>query len=154
LDKVTNRILLGEVIEGYGDEGDRILVEIAGDATQPPERRSKAVWMLGEHRSPAGEELLKGMLNDPKTICEATSTLQFYRDPELIPRFVNMLDDHSSCGNEVRVDIGGDKPEEKTEVYLSDEAVDALETITGNYAEKDRDLFVVGHRSTHVWKVW
>jgi len=156
LDKSTNRIMLGDVIGGYGEEGKRILVQIAGDSAQPASRRGRAVQMLGEYRSPAGEELLKGMLNDSKTICGAISALQNYRSPELIPRFIDLLDDHRSCGDLVQttINIGVSWQEKKTEVYVSDEAIESLERITGNYLEKERDLFIIGHRSSQVWKTW
>src|SRR5271157_543626 len=158
LDKSTDRILLGDVIGGYGEEGKRILVQIASDSAQPASRRSRAVQMLGEYRSPAGEKLLKAMLNDSKTICGAISALQNYRDPELIARFIDLLDDHRSCGKLIRISgerrsVDGGKQEE-TEVYISDEAIDALEEITGDYLEKERDLFIIGHRSSQVWKTW
>jgi WD40 repeat protein len=156
LDNSTNRILLGDVIGNYGEEGKRILVQIAGDSAQPPGRRGQAIQMLGEYRSPAGEELLKQMLDDSKTICGAIPWLGYYRSPELVPRFIDLLDDHRSCGNLVQtiITIGVSYQEKKTEVYVSDEAVGALERITGNHFEKESDLFVIGHRSTEVWKKW
>src|SRR6266436_5276307 len=53
LDRTTNRILLREVVDDYGEEGKRILVQIAGDESQTPKRRGQAIQLLGEHRSKA-----------------------------------------------------------------------------------------------------
>src|SRR5882724_8253715 len=39
LDRTTNRILLKEVVDDYGDEAKGILVQIAGDQNQTPKRR-------------------------------------------------------------------------------------------------------------------
>jgi len=154
LDRTTNTILLRDVLDDYGKEGKSILVQIAGDSTQPSKRRGQAIQLLGEHRSDAGERLLMAMLHDPKTICAAISPLQQYRDPQLIPNFVALLDDKRSCGNMVRFSTGGNEREESTEVSLSDEAVGALERLTGKRLEKERDLFLVGHRATRPWKEW
>ena len=118
LDKTTNRILLREVIDDYGEEGKQILVQIAGDSTQTPRRRGQALQLLGEHRSEEGEKLLLAMLDDPGTICSAVNPLQEYRDPELIPKLIVMLDDHRSCGEVVRFSIGSTEKEQKTEIYL------------------------------------
>jgi WD domain, G-beta repeat len=154
LDRATNQILLREVVDDYGEEGKRILVQIAGDENQSPKRRGQAIQLLGEHRSKAGEDLLFAMLDDPKTICGAIPPLQEYRDPELIPKLIALLDDRRSCGDLIRFSIGGPDKEEKIGVYLSDEVVEALERLTGKRLEKERDMFVIGHRATQPWKAW
>jgi Tol biopolymer transport system component len=154
LDRTTNRILLREVVDDYGEEAKRILVQIAGDENQTPQRRGQAIRLLGEHRSEAGEKLLLAMLDDPRTVCSAVTPLQDYRDPQLIPKLIAMLDDHRSCGEVVRFSIGGHDKEQKTGVYLSDEIVGALERLTGKRFEEERDLFVIGHRATQPWKDW
>jgi dipeptidyl aminopeptidase/acylaminoacyl peptidase len=154
LDKGTNRVLLREVIDDYGEEGKRILVQIAGDVNQTSNRRGQAIQLLGEHRSEAGEKLLLAMLDDPRTVCSVVNPLQGYRDPQLIPKLIAMLDDHRSCGEFVRFSIGSPEKEQKTGVFLSDEVVDALEHITGKHLEQERDLFVIGHRATQPWKDW
>jgi hypothetical protein len=154
LDRTTNRILLREVVDDYGEPAKRILVQIAGDENQTPKRRAQAIQLLGEHRSEAGEKLLLVMLDEPRTVCSVVSPLQEYRDPQLIPKLVAMLDDHRSCGEEVRFNIGGHEKEEKTEVFLSDEAVGALERLTAKRFEEERSLFVIGHKATQPWKDW
>jgi len=154
LDKSSNRILLREVVDDYGEEGKRILVQIAGDESQSPDRRGQAIHLLGEHRSKAGEELLLGMLDDPKTICAAIRPLQEYRDPQLIPKLINLLDDRRSCGELTRFSVGGHDKEQKAGLYLSDEIVEALERLTGKHFEQERDLFVIGHRATEPWRAW
>ena len=154
LDKTTNRILLREVVDDYGDEGKQILVGIASDHNQTPRRRGQAIQLLGEHRSEAGERMLLGMLDDPAMICSVVSPLQEYRDPQVVPKLIAMLDDQRSCGEVVRFSIGGHGKEEKTGVFLSDEAVEALERLTGKRFEQERDLFIVGHRATQPWKDW
>jgi hypothetical protein len=58
LDKSTNRILLRDVVDNFGDEGNQILAQIAGDRSQTPKRRGNAISLLGEHRSGAGKKLL------------------------------------------------------------------------------------------------
>lgn len=154
LDRTTNLILLREVVDDYGEEGKGILVQIAGDETQPANRRGRAIQLLGEHRSDAGEKLLITMFNDPKRICAAIPSLQHYRNPQLIPRFIALLDDHRNCGIETRYDVGGSGKERTTEVFLSDEIVEALERLTGKRLEKERDLFLIGHRATQPWIDW
>jgi len=154
LDKTTNRVLLREVIDDYGEEAKQILVQIAGDGNQTPRRRGQAIQLLGEHRSEAGEKLLLAMLDDPETVCSALNPLQEYRDPELIPRLIAMLDDHRSCGEVVRFSIGSSEKQQKTGFDLPDEAVGALEHLTGKRFERERDLFIIGHRSIQPWKDW
>ena len=107
LDKSTNRILLSEVVNDFGEEGKRVLVEIAGDESQSSRRRGEAIRLLGEYRSDAGERLLLEMLRDHKTACGAINALQEYRSPEIVPAFIALLDDHRSCGNIVRFNAGG-----------------------------------------------
>jgi Tol biopolymer transport system component len=154
LDKSTNRILLNEVVDNLGEEGKQILVQIAGDLKQSPKRRGQAISLLGEHRSEAGKKLLLGMLSDYPTLCGAIHPLQEYRDPNLVPQFISLLDDRRSCGNMIEFSIGGDAREKKTTVFVSDEAVDALERVTGKRLEKENDLFLIGHRATQPWKEW
>jgi len=156
LDKSTNRILLREVIDDFGNEGSRILVQIASDQGQPAKRRGAAIGLLGEHRSDAGKELLVKLLNERSTMCVAITALQWYRSPDLVPLFMGLLDDRHSCGNIVRFNIGGGGQEKnkQTEVFVSDETVGALERSTGIRLEQENDLFVVGHRATQPWKDW
>jgi len=154
LDSTTNRILLEDVVGGYGDEGKSVLVQIAGDESQPSRRRGQAIQLLGELRSDAGERLLTAMLHDPKTICSAIDPLQHYRDAQLIPEFMQLLDDRRYCGSMVSLSIGGHDKEKRTDVFLSDEVVGALERLTGRRLEQERDLFVIGHRATQPWKDW
>src|SRR5713226_8890956 len=71
LDKSTNRILLREVIDDFGEEGNRVLVQIASDQDQPAKRRGTAIGLLGEHRSDAGKRLLLELLNEDSTMCVA-----------------------------------------------------------------------------------
>jgi WD40 repeat protein len=69
---------------------------------------------------------------------------------------MGLLDDRHSCGNIVRFSIGGGAQEKdkETEVFVSDEAVGALERSTGIRLERENDLFVIGHRATQPWKDW
>jgi WD40 repeat protein len=154
LDKSTNRILLSEVVSEFGEEGKRVLVEVAGDESQSSKRRGEAIRLLGENRSDAGERLLFEMLRDHKTACGAINALQEYRSTEIIPAFIALLDDHRSCGSLVRFNAGGQGKQNQTEVFVSDEAVGGLERLTDKRFEKENDLFVIGHRATQPWKDW
>jgi WD40 repeat protein len=154
LDKSTNRVLLREVTNDFGEEGNRILVQIASDQSQPAKRRSAAIGLLGEYRSDAGKKLLLQLLDEHNTICVAINGLQWYRTPDLVPLFMNLLDDRHSCGNMVRFNNGGHEKDKQTEVFVSDEAVGALERSTGIRLEQENDLFVIGHRATQPWKDW
>jgi WD40 repeat protein len=154
LDKSTNRILLSEVVNDFGEEGKGVLVEIAGDESQSSKRRGEAIRLLGEYRSDAGERLLLEMLRDHKTACGVINALQEYRSREIVPAFIALLDDHRSCGSIVRFNAGGQGKQDQTEVFVSDEAVGGLERLTNKRFEKERDLFVIGHRATQPWKDW
>jgi WD40 repeat protein len=89
-------------------------------------------------------------------MCVAINALQSYRTPDLVPLFMGRLDDRQSCGNIVRFTIGGGGrgKDKETEVFVSDEAVGALERVTGMRLEQENDLFVIGHRATQPWKDW
>ena len=54
LDESTNRILLSKVVSNFGEEGKRLLLEIAGDESRSAKRRGEAIRLLGEYRSDAG----------------------------------------------------------------------------------------------------
>jgi WD domain, G-beta repeat len=154
LDRNTSRILRGEVIDEFGDEGKRILIQIARDQSQPAERRIEAIRLLGDKRSDEAYKALVELLHENNTVCGTIHALQAYRNPALVPAFLGLLEDRRSCGNIVRFTVGGNADERKTEVLVSDEAVEALEHITRIRLEKENDLFVIGHRATQPWKDW
>lgn len=154
LDKVTNRPLIREVIDGYGDEGKRILVDIAAEESSSAKQRGEAIRLLGEHRSEPARQLLLRLLQTREQVCAAVAPLVQYRSPELVPLFVALLDDHRSCGKLISFGMHSAQGNKETEVFLSDEVVDALERLTGQRLEQETDLFVIGHRATKPWKEW
>ena len=125
LDKTTNRPLIREVIDGYGEEARKILPEVAANENEPPQPRGEAIRLLGEYRSEAAEQLLIGWLKNAHRVCTAIEPLSHYHDPQLLPDFIGFLDNYQTSGKIVS------PGRYEADVFVSDVAVSGLENLTG-----------------------
>ena len=151
----AGREFLNEVMDNFGEEGEQILGQIAADDHQSNERRGRAIWLLGEHHSETGKRCLLQLLDNRTTRCAAIRAIQEYREPEIVPHLVSLLDDESSCS----VFIPFSTPENKADrilspISVSDEAVYDLEQITVRHLRDEDQNSLLGHRATQPWKDW
>jgi HEAT repeat protein len=138
-------------LDNLGEAGHQLLAAVATDVRQPYPRRWHAIQLLGTYKDPVVSHALIQLLDDDKLIYRtyAIYGLMELKDRDAIPALIHKLDDHSVCLQETETD-----PVRTIDIYCSDEAVRALEEITGLSFEKEKDLWIIGHRATKPWKDW
>jgi HEAT repeat protein len=121
---------------------------IAEGTEQPPGRRRHAIQLLATFKNGTSIAVLTRLTDHaaPPSRCLAIHSLAEIGSKQTIPILVGKLDDHSVC-----MKIQSTDPARTTDVYVSDEAVRALELVTGQTLGQQVDS---QHRSAEPWKAW
>lgn len=137
-------------VSELGSEGMKALVAIAVSGDQSHLRRSRAIWLLGTFNTSEAVRGLTRITEDRKPLyrCLALQALAEIGSDETLTVVVRKLDDRAVCMKTVSTD-----PVTEKEVFVSDEAVRALERITGLSFENECPSRK-GHRATQPWKQW
>jgi len=150
LDSWQNRTSAREGLLKLGEEPDIIktLGAIAGSAEEPAGRRYHAIGLLATFKGKPSVTVL-GRLSEtgePVYRCAAIQALTEIASRAVLPILVSKLDDHCIC-----MQIQSTDPDRTSDVYVSDEAVRALEHITGRtFAQQ----VGAAHRAVQPWKEW
>jgi hypothetical protein len=123
--------------------------EIAADDNDTYEHRSHAITILGATRQPDSVAIL-GRIADggrPAYRCLAIQALAEIGSKEALPVLIRQLDAHDACMSVTSTD-----PARETPVLVSDEAVRALEKISGRSFRGAAEQG--GHAATEPWKLW
>jgi HEAT repeat protein len=128
----------------------QVLGTIASDRSETHQRRWRAMLALGQVDDISSATYLVGLLNDPKPFyrCTAIQSLSAIRSWPAVPFLIGKLDDRSTC-LQLDQSHGPSLP-----VFVCDEAVRALEEISGCSFEAEKNLAQIGHRSVQPWKTW
>ncbi|HEV3254715.1 MAG TPA: WD40 repeat domain-containing protein [Candidatus Acidoferrales bacterium] len=148
-----HRPLMVRLLQEHGEAGITELVDVFRDHSRPTEFRRNALSILDEIRAPQTSELLLEAFTERDLQCLAISLSGRWRDPRFVPLLVGFLDDRRICGQLERISTSSSEIK-KTDVFASDEAVQALEIITGTRFEGNKDLFEIGHQATGPWVDW
>jgi hypothetical protein len=150
LDSWSDRASTRDKILNLGPETRivKTLVSIAQSESETDLRRSRAIALLATFNT---KESFSGLSQvteggEPSHRCLAIHALAELGSKETVPVLVRKLDDRSVCMTLVSTD-----PYQEHSVFVSDEAVRALERVTGtSFGETNS----VGHRPTKPWKAW
>ena len=148
LDSWTNRAAARAVLPPDGECLAR-LGDVAGDGTEGYQRRSRAVSLLATVKSPASVAALRKIAEDPDPAwrCRALQALAEIGSEEVVPILVARLEDRAVCMTVTASHTAREQP-----VFVSDEAVRALETVTGlSFGSGPRRG---GHRDPNPWRKW
>jgi HEAT repeat protein len=145
-DREAGRLAVSE----RGPEGVKALVSIAVSPEQTHLRRSRAISLLGTFNTSEAVRGLTRITEDRKPLyrCLALQALAELRSEETLEAVISKLDDRAVCMKTVSTD-----PAREEDVFVSDEAVRALERITGLSFEQECPTHK-GHRATQPWKQW
>ncbi len=115
---------------------------VATAADQPHLRRARAISLLATMRDPQSVRTLATIADHAKPTyrCLAIQALAEVGTEETLPWLVRKLDDNSSCMKTITTD-----PVREHDVLVSDEAVRALEHVTGALPEG---------KGAEAWKRW
>jgi hypothetical protein len=121
---------------------------IAESRKQPFGRRSHAIGLLATFKNGRSVKVLARVTDaaKPPYRCGAIQALAEIASKATLPVLVSKLDDHSVCMQTQSTD-----PARTSDVYVSDEAVRALEQITGQTFGQESST---GHRAIQPWKEW
>jgi len=126
----------------------KALGAIAASSRQPFMRRRHAIGVLATFKSDQSVGLLARVAESAEALyrCDAIQALAEIATKSTVPVLVGKLDDHSVC-----MQFQFSDPASTADVYVSDEAVRALESVTGQtFGQKSSD----SHRVTNPWKSW
>lgn len=145
-DRETARLAVSKL----GLEGMKALISIAVSAEQTYLRRSRAISLLGTFNTSEAVRGLAQITEDRKPLyrCLALQALAEVRSEETLAVVISKLDDSAVCMKTVSTDPAGEE-----EIFVSDEAVRALERITGLSFEEECPTYRK-HRATQPWKQW
>lgn len=150
LDAGQSRVAARESLLKLGSESDviNVLGTIAESRKQPFGRRSRAIGLLATFKNDRSIRVLARVADEAKPLfrCGAIQALAEISSKATLPVLVSKLDDRSVC-----MQIQSTDPARTSHVFVSDEAVRALEQITG---ETFREGTPTGHRATEPWKKW
>lgn len=150
LDSWQSRTVAREAVLKAGSESEVLsaLGTIAGSGKQPFGRRSHAIALLATFKNSQSVKLLARVAKTgkPPHRCGAIQALAEIASKATLPVLVSKLDDHSVC-----MQIQSTDPARTSDVYVSDEAVRALEHVTGQSFGQESSP---GHRATQPWKDW
>lgn len=127
-----------------------VLGTIATDRSETHQHRWRAMLALGQVDDISSATSLVGLLDDPKPFyrCTAIQSLSAIKSQAAVPFLVGKLTDKMTC---LQLEQSH-RP--SLPVFVSDEAVRALEVITGYSFETEKDLARIGHRSVQPWQTW
>lgn len=150
LDSWEKRTTAREAALKVGSESEvvRVLGAIAESRNQAFGRRSHAIALLATFKSGLSVKALARVANtaNPTYRCGAIQALAEIASKATLPVLVSKLDDHSVC-----MQIQSTDPARTSNVHVSDEAVRALEGVTGHTFGHGSSN---GHRETEPWKEW
>ena len=151
LDSWTDRASAHESVEKLGQRGFVAVASIAENSKEPSLRRRLAISLLATFNTQESVDSLIKILNDERAVfrCLAIHSLIEIKKRRAVPALIRKLDDQTVCLKSVQTHT-----KEQIDVYVSDEAVRALEGITGVSFEEEKDLWIIGHRSTQPWREW
>jgi hypothetical protein len=133
-----------------GAESDLIktLGAISRSKQQSYIRRSRTIELLATFKNDEAVKMLESVTigADPIYRCAAIRSLTSIASKSTIPVLINKVDDHAVCMQILSTD-----PARATDVWVSDQAISALEQITGNIF---RDKPSNAHRPSRPWKEW
>lgn len=149
LDNWTTRADANASISKLGPEAVALLGTIAADDSETHARRWRSISLLGSLPPSESVVPLGNVARGAKPIyrCFALQSLAETGSEGAIPVAISQLDNNSSCMTAISTD-----PARETAVRVSDEAVRALETITGRSFEPNAAFGV--HRAAEPWKKW
>jgi HEAT repeat protein len=109
---------------------------------------SRAIGLLGTFKSAESVNGLAQITEAKKPLyrCLAIQSLAEIASKETLPVLIKKLDDRAVCMKTTSTD-----PARDNSVFVSDEAVRALETITG---QAFGNVDSLGHRPSKPWKEW
>ncbi len=124
-----------------------VLVSIAVDPHESHLRRWRAILLLGTFKT---HEAVDGLArlskdNNPLYRCFSIQSMAEIGSSATIPALIDKISDHDVCMKTVSSD-----PAEETQVFVSDEAVRALEKVTERSFGEGAD----GHKLTKPWQDW
>lgn len=148
LDSWSSRKDARAALLSLGPSGLDALQAVAKSEQESHLRRSRAITLLATFQTASSIQTLGDITWDKKPIyrCLALQALAELRSKEVLPILMTKLADQSTCMTILRTD-----PPREHEVFVSDEAVRALELVTGVTLEEGLEE---RHRATQPWYEW